>query len=221
MRKLPTILAILGLAVGISALSARADGVTYTVTSTYASDTSTTAVSAPGASFTFTFTVPSPCSSSPLTCSVSAGFVDLTSMVTFSSPTLTGFSDLGTFSFAPLGGLSPGLFSLTFPDNTFDWEFMGPQMFNSTLGEFCAGPAGTFCTGPFTITGGTGFPLSPSGSFFFDLSDPTLTTGGDLSGGSVAGKLVSTPEPSSLLLLGGGFLALGGFARRRLIARFN
>jgi len=98
---------------------------------------------------------------------------------------------------------------------------MGPQMFNSTLGEFCAGPAGTFCTGPFTITGGTGFPLSPSGSFFFDLSDPTLTTGGDLTGGSVAGTSAVTPEPSSLLLLGGGFLALGGFARRRLSARFN
>jgi hypothetical protein len=32
---------------------------------------------------------------------------------------------------------------------------------------------------------------------------------------------VSAPEPSSLLLLGSGFLALGGLVRRRLIARFN
>jgi hypothetical protein len=29
------------------------------------------------------------------------------------------------------------------------------------------------------------------------------------------------PSPSSLLLLGSGSLALGGFARKRLIARFN
>jgi len=49
-----------------------------------------------------------------------------------------------------------------------------------------------------------------------------LTMAGDLTGGSVTGtSAVSTPEPSSLLLLGGGFLALGGFARRRLSARFN
>jgi hypothetical protein len=39
--------------------------------------------------------------------------------------------------------------------------------------------------------------------------------------GTVTATAVSTPEPSSLLLLGSGFLALGGFARKRLIARFN
>jgi hypothetical protein len=74
---------------------------------------------------------------------------------------------------------------------------------------------GTFCTGSFAVTGGTDF----SGSFFFDMNDPTVA--GDLTGGTVKGAAVTAPEPASLLLLGSGFLALGGFARRRLIARFN
>jgi hypothetical protein len=216
MRKLFTILAILALAVGISALSARADGVTYTVTSTYASDVPMTPVSAPDASFTFVFTVPSPCTSS--------GFVNFTDdvNVTFSSPTLPGFSSLASLTFNPNplpgGGFYPGLFDLeAFPNGgDFEWVFTGDQIFNPGGTGTCSGQPGLFCTGPFQITGGTDL----SGSFFFNMNDPTAA--GDLTGGSVTGmSTVSTPEPSSLLLLGGGFLALGGFARRRLTARFN
>jgi hypothetical protein len=208
MRKPFTILALLGLAVGISAQGARADGVTDPAT-------------------------------------------------IFFNPSSMG-----------------GLFSLTFPatgtflGNNFDAEFMGSQMFNSTPGEVCAGPAGTFCTGSLSITPGMGNP-SPTGtgSFFFNVD--TLA-GGDITGGSGSGVTgssgvtytfnfttdaplglvsgsgpftlsftvpsigsinqssvdvtlsspTSAPEPSSLLLLGSGFLALG-FARKRLIARLN
>jgi hypothetical protein len=39
--------------------------------------------------------------------------------------------------------------------------------------------------------------------------------------GKVTATPTGVPEPSSLLLLGSGFLALGGFARKRLVARFN
>jgi hypothetical protein len=231
MRKPLTILALLGLAASISARSARADGVTYTVTSTYASDTSTSAVSAPDATFTFTFTVPSPCSpsSTPSCADPSAGVANFPAQsieVTFSSPTLTGFTAPATLSFFSLGG--GGLFDLeAFPSGggDFDWSFFGPQIFNTTANDpsGCQAPAGapplpagTFCPGSFSILGGTGF----SGSFFFDMNDPTIA--GDLTGGTVDGvPSVAAPEPSSLLLLGSGFLALGGFARKRLSALFN
>ena len=166
MRKLVTILALLGLAVGISTQGARADTVT-----------------APA--------------------------------IIFFNPSSMG-----------------GLFSLTFPGtNDLDLEFMGPQMFSPNSTDTIA----TFLPGPFTIMGGTGFP-SPTGSFFFDVND--MTVGGDITSGLISGAtgpsvvtytvnfetdapIITTPEPSSLMLLGGGFLALGGFARKRLIARFN
>ena len=221
MRKLFAILALLGLAASINARGARADGVTYTVTSTYASDTSTSAVSAPDASFTFSFTVPSPCSSSstPSCSNLSIGIANFPAEsidVTFSSATLTGFTAPATLSFFSSGG--GGLFDLeAFPSGgDFVWSFFGPQIFNTIPNEICPGPAGTFCIGSFAITGGT----NASGSFFFDMNDPSIF--GDLTGGTVNGTpSVAAPEPSSLLLLGSGFLALGGFARKRVTTLFN
>jgi hypothetical protein len=221
MRKLFTILALLGLAVGISAQGARADSVTYTVNSTYGSDVPVTSVSNPGSTFTFVFTVPSPllCSSSSTPpCASSFGFVDLSSVeVTFSSPTSASFTAPASLSFVPGG--SGGLFDLetVFGNgDDFLWMFFGPQIFSLNSG----GTVATFLTAgsPFPITLG---PADLSGSLFADLTNPNAPTAGVLTGGSVSTPAVTTPEPSSLLLLGGGFLALGGIARRRLIARFN
>ena len=54
--------------------------------------------------------------------------------MTFSSPTLAGFTAPATLTFDPLGGALPGLFSIeAFPGgDDFDWEFVGPQIFNTT-----------------------------------------------------------------------------------------
>ena len=82
------------------------------------------------------------------------------------------------------------------------------------------GPSATFLTAgsPFQITPG---PETLDGSFFANLTDPADLTAGILTGGSVSAAAVTAPEPSSLLLLGSGFLALGGFARKRVITLFN
>ena len=231
MQRLFTILTGLWLAFSVGAQSARADGVTYMISGTYA-DGSTTAVSAPGASFTFTFKVPSTVTGN-FSSSGSGGFVDLTGInVTFSSPALTGFSGLASLSFAPSS--SGGLLDLgPFPSGPdFVWSFTGlvpggPQLFSLNS---CPSPpppgcspdtVATFLTGPFAYLGGTGFNSStgPTGSFFFDMNN--IMIGGDLTDGTVTGSAVTTPEPSSMLLLGSGFLALGGFARKRLVTLFS
>jgi len=62
----------------------------------------------------------------------------------------------------------------------------------------------------------------PTLSFSVPLSSPITMGSVNLFSVDVTfSSPASTPEPSSLMLLGGGFLALGGIARRRLIARFN
>ena len=217
MRKLFTILALMGLAVGVSAVSARADGVTYTVNSTYGSDVPATSVSEPGSTFTFVFTVPSTVSGDFSSSTGSGGFVDLTGInVTFSSPTSAGFTAPASISFAPSGG--GGLFDLetVFSDgDDFLWMFFGPQIFSLNSSEDLA----TFLAGAFTVTPG---PADLSGSLFADLTNPDAPTAGVLTGGSVnGGSPVTAPEPPSVMLLGCGFLALSGLARKRLIARFN
>jgi hypothetical protein len=119
---------------------------------------------------------------------------------------------------------------------TFDYtDFLGSTVNFSLTGQagilvFFDASAG----GLFTLE----FPPPPSGDDFFlslfgtnpmgFLGSPgnsgtfPITPGDALGDNSIFTETTSTvPEPSSLLLLGSGFLALGGFARKRLIARFN
>lgn len=66
--------------------------------------------------------------------------------------------------------------------------------------------------GPQLYTGGEGSPTFKLGKFDVNNDRPN----------GALGSLVisSTPEPSSLLLLGAGALALLGFARKRIIAQY-
>jgi hypothetical protein len=94
---------------------------------------------------------------------------------------------------------------------TFDF-FQAPD----NLGGFELFPMGNSnpivnTVGPQLYTGGEGSPTFKLGTF--DLND--FVTGAPA--GSL--KIRSTPEPSSLLLLGTGALALLGFARKRIIAQ--
>jgi hypothetical protein len=201
MRKLLTILVLLGLAVGISAQGTRADSVTDPAT-------------------------------------------------IFFNPTSGGMGGLFSLTFPGTNNLDlefmgPQMFSVNSTDTvatflTGPFTIMGGTGFPSPTGSFFFNVdtlAGGDITGG-SITGTTGSSgITYMVNFTTDVPIPallgplmfTVPLSAPITMGSVNlfsvdvtfSSPASTPEPSSLMLLGGGFLALGGIARRRLIARFN
>lgn len=232
MRKLLTIVAILVLSTGFAAGVASADTVTYTVTGTFSADPvlPSTSLSNPGDSFTLTFSVPSDVlGPNPLPSGMSGDipvtftYTDLTtSLVLTQTCTPTAAAACLNF-FTPNQG---GLFSIMFTDasgNLFMFELLGAGCFMTPVPANCGGytdgmPPSLITGGPFTIDDtlsvlGEESPscVSPIGSFCAD----------DISGTVTATSSAAVPEPSSLLLLGSGLLALGGFARKRVSTFFN
>jgi hypothetical protein len=219
MRKLFTILAILGFSIGFTALTASADTtVDYTLNGTFGSLTGfpSTSISNAGDSFTITFSLDQtllvPMMGNPFMTAnipVTFDYIDfLGSTVNFS---LTGQAGILVFFDASAGGL----FTLDFPQPPNGDDFF--------LSLFGTSPAGFL--GSSDMNSGT-FAITP-GDALGNESIFTETSSTNLAANSVSGTVTATPstttvpEPSSLLLLGSGFLALGGFARKRLIARFN
>jgi len=219
MRKLLTIMAILGLSISFCALAASADTVSYTVSGTYATGApfTSTLLSNPGDSFTFTFSFDSALlGPGPIGKDMTGDLGPIPFSYTDSLGgtivhSLTG--QAGFVNFADLTAL--GLFDLdfTFNGDLFVLQLMGPDP------GFIDGVPPTLNTGSFTITpGGTG-PDAGLGSLFGDADTGDFAA---IASGTVVATPVSTvPEPSSLLLLGSGFLALGVFARKRVITLFN
>ena len=213
MRKTVAILGLLSLAFVIGASSARADGVglvDYSVTGTFAAIDGfpSTSISNAGDSFTFTFSVdptslgtgPLGLASSPIP--ITFDYTDSLHGTTISS--LTGEPGTVTFNSLDQGGL----FDIDF--------FVGGDHFilqlEGTVAGFTDGSTPTLNTGSFTITDGiTSGPDAGMGSMLGDFDADTVDA---IAGGTVTASAM--PEPSSLLLLGSGFLALGSFARKRL-----
>ncbi len=230
MRKLLTILGLLGLSTGFVALTARADTVAYTVDGTFSAipGFSSSALSNPGDMFTLTFSVPSGVlGTTPIGSGMTPGspvtfdFITPSLSLTETCNTPTSLVPCLSF-FTPTNG---GLFSITFTGpngNIFMFELNALGCFGSgsasaaTCGGFTDGTPPTLNTGgPFTIDN-TGF------SFLGEFTPGGAPVGGDdISGTVTATSSTAVPEPSSLLLLGSGFLALGGFARKRVITLFN
>ena len=206
MRKLVTILALLGLAAGTSAQGARADSLT-----------------APACTSCLTFNP------------VSIGGGGLFSL-TFPGVNDLDFEFMGPQMFSvnstdTVATFLNGPFFITagtgFPAPTGSFFF---NMLTSAGGDITSGsgsgttgPSGVTYTFNFTTDVPVGLVSGPGPftlSFTVPLSEPLNMGFVDLSSVDVTlSSPTSAPEPSSLLLLGSGFLALGGFARRRLVAR--
>jgi PEP-CTERM motif len=214
MRKVFGVLALLILVLTVS--PAHADGVVnYTVTGTYATgDTfSSTPISNPGDSFTFTFSVdpaslaPGPALGPSVFAVTSLDYTD-----SLNGTTVFSFTDNPAQVLFFLGGDAGGLFDLDFSADGEDFvlQLLGPDP------GFINGPIITLNTGTFDITPGT-----PDGFFSLlgELNPPDFNFDAVGAGGTVTAVQTNVPEPSSFLLLGSGFLALGSFARKRLLAR--
>jgi hypothetical protein len=192
-----------------------------------------TALSNPGDVFTLTFSV----SSGVL------GTMPIGNDITPGSPVMFDYTDKTTPSlslsetcntptvlvpclsfFTPMNG---GLFSITFTGpngDIFMFElsalgYLGSSSASpTTCGGFTDGTPPTLNTGgPFTIDN-TGFSFLGE---FTPGPDGVAVGGDDISGTVTATSSTAVPEPSSLLLVGSGLLALSGFARKRQFARLT
>jgi hypothetical protein len=232
MRKLLTIVAVLVLSAGFAARIASADTVTYTVTGTFSADPvlQSTSLSNPGDAFTLTFSVPSNVlGPNPLPGGMSGNtpvtftYTDLTTPSLSLTQTCTPTAVASCLNFfTPNQG---GLFSIMFTDPSgtlFMFELVGAGCFTTPVPSNCGGY--TDGTPPTLITGGP-FTIDDTMSVLGEMSPSCVSPFGpfcadDISGTVTATPSAAVPEPSSLLLLGSGFLALGGFARKRLVSLF-
>jgi PEP-CTERM motif len=218
MRRSLPILALLGLSVTYGAGTVRADGVDYTVSGKYAAITNTpsTPLSNPGDTFTFSFFVDSAMLTSQVNgmsnaINIKFDYSDSSGDILTNQPGVitffsTSFGQLGLFNieFFPPGG------------GDFFLQLQGPDS------GFNVGPPLSLNTGMFTPTPGDTTTGLGSNLGDFDPSNPNFPMGFGQDAilmGSV--DAVATPEPSSLLLLGSGFIALGSFARKRISASHN
>jgi hypothetical protein len=113
-----------------------------------------------------------------------------------------------------------GLFTVEFPLGGADFFLFleGPDA------GFNEGTPPTLNTGMFPITDGDTTGMASNSGSILGECDPAGPLCPNFSLDAITKgtvDAVATPEPSSLLLLGSGFIALGSFARRRFSASHN
>lgn len=201
------------LALILGAQPVKADsGVTYVISGVYSPTTGSSLLSGPSDTFTMSFTVPT----QPVTTDFLLGddfFVD--DPIPFSVSASNGGSASGLMFlsfYTPTSLSQPGGLFVDFCADgptcatglEFQWEVPGPQLYSGLESSPTLTPAS------FSFTGGQ-----------FTLFHCTFCDGIDASGtfdGSVSTNVVTTPEPSSVLLLVlgiFGFFAIGFYQKRQ------
>jgi PEP-CTERM motif len=206
--KRTALLLVLVVAMGGFATRALADGatVTYTIDGTYNPGSPSEPMCEPGQNFSITMTLP--IQSSTLSYDYVPGddfyAYPVPTSVTFGGTTTQG-SALAAFyvigSISQPGGLFVDLCATDPSCATgleYQWTFAGPQQYTGPESNPTLTPSNyTFSNQPFTVFDNTYTEL-----------DGSIC-------GTVTAQVVSTPEPSSLLMLMGGLLAVGVFFKYR------
>lgn len=204
-------------------LTARADTITIVGVESGQASTATIVCDFNSQTNTFTFTVTN---TSAIT---SPGSTSTITGIGFDLPPIGNASASGLNGFT--GMQAPSLSSnFTFSDGDLGNV---PHGFSSAVLDFAfiTGPSGNFSGGSvndgllpgesasFTVSGAafTGFTAEQiCNAVFVRFQNVPLAAG---SGGSDVGTPTSVPEPSSILLLGGALVGLGGIGRRKLKSR--
>jgi hypothetical protein len=211
MKKSSLIFAFLLVLVAAFSSAAMADSNgSYTVSGTYSSNTMNSALTAPSQEFTFSFNVPlNPASS--IESYVSGDDFYLNAMpvnYTFDGSTTTLNNALLSFYTSNSSSQYGGIFIAYCPTDAtcgtgmeYQWTFSGPQQYTGDESNPTLVPAGFSYNGqPFTL----------------ENNDTGATDCYSSISGSVNSSLVSTPEPSALVLLLAGLAALVLFTKFRV-----
>lgn len=218
------VLSVAALLVMVSAgLTARADTITVVGVDSGQFSTATIVCDFNSQTNTFTFTVTNtsnitqPGSTSTIT---GIGF-DLPPIGNASASGLNGFTGMQapslsanfTFSDADVGGVPHG-----FNPVVLDFAFITGPSGNFAGGSvndgLLPGESASFIVSGAAFTGFTAEQIC--NAIFVRFQNVPLAAGSE---GSDVGTPTSVPEPSSILLLGGALLGLGGIARRKLKSR--